>query len=98
MGCDSSAPNTVAPEVVGIISRDGFQNFDYIVYVDCTVRNNGADGNITVVAELSNGGFWKKRDEVFISANTERKVTLAFPEATLLDTGLGGYRYNCAGS
>ncbi len=84
------------PEIVGVTARDGAPGLDYTVWVDCTVRNNGASGDITVVAELSGGGSWEKRETVSVGKNAERKVTLAFPEATFLNTGLNGYQYNCS--
>ncbi len=92
--CDSSP----SPEIVVSTSRDGgIRSFDYTVWVDCTVRNNGEEGTVTVIGELISGDeFWKKRESFFLSKGEERLVTLAFPEATLLDEGLGSYEYQCS--
>ncbi len=82
-------------EIVGVNARDGFSGFDYVVWVDCTVRNSGRDGNIEVVAELQAGGSWIKRETVLIAKNEERKVTIAFPEPDSFFSVLGSATYNC---
>ncbi len=87
--------NQPAPEIVGATSRSGSPGLDYTVWIDCTVRNNGDTGEITLVAELRNGEFWRKREVISLSADTERLVTFAFPEATVLRAGLSGYKYSC---
>lgn len=87
---------TPSPEIVGVSAREGIPNFDYTVYVDCTVRNNGREGNIEVVADLAGGGQWRKRQTVFVDKSSERRVTLAFAEAELFGAGLEGYKYNCS--
>jgi len=92
IGCGLGGPR---PEIVGQTATDGAPGFDYTVYVDCTVRNNGAKGNITISAELRNGSFWKKRDTVYLEKNMERKVTFTFAEAEFLEMGLSGYRFGC---
>jgi hypothetical protein len=84
------------PEIVGVSASENLSNLDYTVYVDCTVRNNGGDGDIEVSATLRNGGFWTKRESVFVAKNSERKVTLGFPEVEFLEAGLSGYQYNCS--
>ena len=100
VGCDGVAKlaNQPAPEIVGEASRDGTTGFlDYTVWIDCTVRNNGADGDITVEGELrSTDGFWNKRATVFVAAGAEAKAVLEFSEATLLNSGLDGYQYGCS--
>ncbi len=104
LACNAPAPTpaplptptpTPAPEIVGATARDGFPGFDYTIWVDCTVRNNGAAGNIEVVAELRAGGFWIKRDTVYVEKGQERKVTLAYPEPESLFSVLGGATFNC---
>lgn len=88
--------NPPKPEIVGQTARDGSPDFDYTIYVQCTVRNNGGDGQIEVVATLSGGGSWTKRQSVHVSSDQERMVTLTFPEPEFLSAGLGGYRYGCS--
>ena len=68
------------PEVVGATSRTGAPGFDYTIYVDCTVRNRGSGGQVTVLAELNADGFWKKEQTVFIAEDATQKVTFTFPE------------------
>jgi len=84
------------PEIIGVTAHDAAPDFDYTVWVDCTVRNNGDDGSIEVSASLTGGGRWIKRDTVFVAENSERKVTLEFPEVELLGAGPSGYEYNCS--
>ena len=83
------------PEVVGLTARDGSPDFDYTIYVDCTVRNAGGSGQVEVVAELRNGGYWKKRETLRLVSHKEEQVTLTFPEPEFLAAGLDGYQYNC---
>ena len=83
-------------EIIGETAREGAQLSGYTIWVDCTVRNNVASREVTIVGELRNGGFWKKRETVFLEKDSEQKVTIPFPEASLLDAGLGGYAYKCA--
>ena len=96
-GCEGAAKalNRPVPEIVGTTASSGSPGFDYTVYVDCTVSNNGADGTITVTAELRNGGFWKKQQQLMLAEDTEKLVRFDFPEAKLLNAGLDGYRYAC---
>ena len=82
-------------EIIGETAREGAQLSGYTIWVDCTVRNSGASREVTVVGELRNGGFWKKRETVFLEKDSEQKITLPFPEASLPDAGLEGYVYKC---
>ena len=93
VGCSPLGPK---PEIVGANARSAAPNFDYTVYVDCTVRNNGLDGDIEVTAELTGDGFWKKREVVRVAKDRERIVAFAFPEATLFGAGLSGLQYECS--
>lgn len=93
IGCSALGPS---PEITGTTAREGIPNFDYTVFVECTVRNNGREGDVTVVAQLQGGGFWKKRATVHLLSKSEQKVTIAFPEADLLAAGLSGLQYGCA--
>jgi hypothetical protein len=97
VGCEQAAKitRTPLPEVVGQTARDGSPGFNYTVWVDCTIRNNGASGNIEVQASLTGGGSWTKRETVYVEEDGEKMVTLAFPEVTLLGGGLGGFEYVC---
>ena len=92
----AACSNQPSPEVVGTTAREGFSGFlDHTVWVACTIRNNGKDGNIEVIAELRGGGSWKKRETLHISKNQEEKISIAFPEVDLIAAGLGGFQYNC---
>ena len=70
-----------SPEIVGRNLRDGFSGFDYKMWVDCTVRNNGNAGDIEVTAELNAGGQWKRRQVVNVASGEERLVAIEFADA-----------------
>ena len=86
--------NPPKPEIVGQTAREGSPGFDYTIYVQCTVRNNGGDGQIEVAATLNAGGSWKKRQTVSVNSDQERMVTLTFSEPEFL-SGLS-YQYQCS--
>lgn len=85
------------PEIIGTTARESF-GFDYQVHVDCTVRNNGASGQVTIFAELRKGGYWKKEETIFLPENESRMVTLTFSEPTFLSGGLTSGSYSCRAS
>ena len=76
----SSGPK---PEIVGRSASELTELFgDYAWQVDCTVRNNGDSGQITVVADFNGyGGAWTKRETSTIGSGEERLFTFQFPEA-----------------
>ena len=88
--------NPPKPEIVGQTARDGSPGFDYTIWVQCTVGNNGGDGRIEVTGTLSGGGSWTKRETVHVASGQERMVTFTFPEPEFLSAGLSGYRYGCS--
>ena len=55
IACGEIGLNRPKPEIVGQHSRSGQVNFDYAIWVDCTVQNHGASGNIELTARLSAG-------------------------------------------
>ena len=86
--------NQPVPEIVGQTARESFGT-DYKILIECTVKNRGAEGSVTVSARLENGGPCIKEAELDLLEDETRMVTLEFPEATLLSAGLRGYRYVC---
>ena len=97
LGCGTVANGfrEASPEVVRSRIRDGTPNFDYTIWVDCTIRNNGDDGHVMVIGELENGGVRRKQRSIFIESETETRVTFSFPEAEFRGTGLSAFRYEC---
>ena len=85
-----------SPEIVGQNIREGSVSFEYMVWVDCTVRNNGAAGDVEVTAKLENGQSWSKSQPLPLAAGAEKRVPFTFAEATQLDAGLSGYQYGCS--
>jgi len=91
VGCGVFGPK---PEIVGQNVREGMGFLDYKLLVDCTVRNRGSDGSVTVFAELRSGGQWKKERTIFLAEGATEKVTFTFSEATLFGGGFSA-NYNC---
>ena len=77
------------PEFVGATARATY-DLDYQVQVDYIVKNRGSDGQVTIYAELNQGGFWKKEQTVFIAEGATQKVTFTFPEPTFSEPTFGG--------
>ena len=90
----SSGPK---PEIVGRSASEIAELFgDYAWQVDCTVRNNGDSGQITVVAKLDGfGGAWTKRETTTIGSGEERLVSFQFPEAEFQLFGDSDAQYTC---
>ncbi len=90
----SSGPE---PEIVGRSASESAELFgDYAWQVDCTVRNNGDSGQVTVVAELDGfGGAWTKRETTTLQSGQERLVSFQFPEAEFQLFGDSNAQYTC---
>jgi hypothetical protein len=76
-----TAPN---PEVTMTQGRDGFSGFNYVYYVDATVRNNGASGSVTVYAEINGAGRNEQQQtNVYLEKGESKTVTLTFDVSVL---------------
>ena len=84
-----------SPQVMAAESSDGFHGLDYVAQVHCTVYNSGGGGSVTVTGVLQGGAYWRKSDERRMAEDATARVTLTFPEATLLSSGLEGYEFGC---
>ena len=91
--CGEIGLNRPKPEIVGQDSSSGQVNLDYAVWVDCTVQNHGASGNVELTATLNAGGSWTKRATVFVGKSDTRTHSFEFREPGLLD-GMDG-SYSC---
>jgi len=83
---DVEIVTTTAPQTFGA---------DYQVHVDCTVRNRGASGLVTISAELTKGGYWQRQQMVFIPADETQQVTFSFAEPAFFWGGLNSGSYVC---
>ena len=81
------------PEIVRQDSSSGQVNFDYAIWVDCTVQNHGASGNVELTATLNAGGSWMKRATVYVGKSDTRSHRFEFREPGIFD-GLE-WRYSC---
>ena len=82
------------PEIVGTRSDDGQVNFDYTVWVYCTVYNDGGSGVIEASATLNDGGgSWKKRTTMQLDSEEEQEHKFTFPEIEY--SLFGSYEFAC---
>ena len=97
LGCSTAVNGfrEASPEVLRSRIRDGTPNFDYTIWLDCTIRNNGDDGQVVVIGELENGGVRRKQQSIFMESETEMRVTISFPEVIFRGAGLSAYSYQC---
>ena len=88
--------NRPKPEFVGSSAREANEGSEYTIWVECKVRNNGDGGEIDIVAQLRNGGAWERRQTVSLAEGAEETLVFEFKEATVLESGVGGYSYTCS--
>ena len=82
------------PEIVGARADDGQVNFDFTVWVYCTVYNDGGGGEIEVSATLNDGGgSWKKRTTMQLDSEEEQEHKFTFPEIEY--SLFGSYEFAC---
>lgn len=65
--------NAPRPEIVSEYGHDGLQGLNYVLFVEVTVRNNGADGWVKVYADISGAGKYEKQDQRLYLTNGETK-------------------------
>ncbi|MFN7702225.1 MAG: hypothetical protein ACK6CU_01775 [Deltaproteobacteria bacterium] len=81
------------PEVVGMDSHDGMDGLSYYYWVDCTVRNDGAAGPVTVEARIERpGSFDTQRQTIQLAEGAQQTVNFRFG-ANMFD---GQYEYRCS--
>ncbi len=67
------------PEVTMTQGSEGLSGLNYVYYVDATVVNHGADGQVTVYAEINGAGRNEQQSTNIYLANGESKtVSLTF--------------------
>lgn len=67
------------PEVTKLDGYGGFQNLNYVFYVDVTVKNNGEEGNVIVYAEISDAGKYEKQEQlVYLSKGESKNLRFTF--------------------
>jgi uncharacterized protein YxeA len=73
-------------------TRTGYEGFDYVVYVDVTVHNQGGDGKATVWTSLTqDGNQWSKRQTIYLNGDETRSLTFTYKEISFWGSG-GNYR------
>jgi hypothetical protein len=61
------------PEITKLDGYGGFQNLNYVFYVDVSVKNNGGEGYVIVYAEISGAGKYEKQEQVVYLAKGQSK-------------------------
>ena len=89
--------NKVVPETIVESARDAVVDGDYIIWVDCTIKNNGDSGEVEVQANVNpfSGGNWRSTQRVHIKAGEQEVVTFEFPQALELRPNLDHYGISC---
>jgi hypothetical protein len=71
--------NKPRPEIISTYGCDGFQGLNYVIFVDVTVKNNGASGPVVVYAEISGAGKYEKQEQtIYLSSGEQRTVRFTF--------------------
>jgi len=69
---------------------------DYVVHVQCRVRNTGGEGKVTVTAFVDAvNGSWRKHQNSLIGENETQSFTFDFPEVENRLLGDNSYEYSC---
>lgn len=95
-GCTESPSEVFNPpqvEVTSRTTRTGYEGLDYVVYVDCTVKNYGGSGRATVYAEVTQGSsYWQKEQQIYINDGESRDLSFTFKEISFWTLESGSYR------
>jgi len=71
--------NPPRPEIISMNSHEELAGLNYVViYVDATIRNNGGEGWVKVIAELWCGGYEKQEQKIYMKAGESRNIRFAF--------------------
>lgn len=72
------------PEVTMTQGHQDLSGLNYVYYVDATVKNNGASGNVTVYASISGADRTEQQSKsVYIAAGESQTVTFSFDISVL---------------
>ena len=78
------------PKVTGAFPRvDTYGTENARIHIECRVRNDGADGDIEVTAELQQNGWRTERERLTVSAGDTKAVTLSFRPSFASGQGFG---------
>jgi len=70
--------NPPRPEIISMNSHEGFVGLNYVIYVDATIRNNGGEGWVKVIAELWCGGYEKQEQKIYMKAGETQNIRFTF--------------------
>lgn len=71
--------NIPKPQITLVNGHDGFQGFNYVYYVDVSVKNNGVDGWIKVIAEIHGAGRYETQDKrVYVASGQTNSLQFVF--------------------
>ena len=71
--------NKPKPQITLVDGYEGFQGFNYVYYVDVSVKNNGVDGWIRVYAEINGAGRVEQQDKrVYVASGQSNSLQFVF--------------------
>jgi len=71
--------NRPNPDITLLDGNDGFQGFDYVVYVDVGIKNHGGEGWVRVYAELRGGGrYEEKSSRIYMASGQTKQIRFVF--------------------
>ena len=71
--------NKPKPQITLINGHEGFQGFNYVYYVDVSVKNNGVDGWVRVYAEINGAGRVEQQDKrVYVASGRSNSLQFVF--------------------
>jgi hypothetical protein len=81
------------PEIIRLDGYGGFEGFNYVFYVDVTVKNNGGEGYVSVFAEIRATGKYEKQEQIlYMYKGQSQNVRFTF-DITLWGSLVGQVTY-----
>jgi hypothetical protein len=65
--------NSPKPEITVLTGYESFQGLNYVFKVDVTVKNNGAEGTVTVHAQINGAGRYETQEQSIHLDSSESK-------------------------
>lgn len=71
--------NRPKPDITLLDGSDGFQGFNYVVYVDVGFKNHGGEGWVIVYSELRGGGrYEEKSSRIYMASGETKQIQFVF--------------------
>lgn len=66
------------PDITMFDVRTGFQGFDYFVYTDVRVVNEGGEGWVKVFSEIRGSMYEEQNQRIYMNAGETKELTFTF--------------------